>query len=140
MWLCILILNFKLLFKDDPVFYFSLPYQIGSSQTPVLIKNNQSYSFYCSILSYPCANITIYDTATMKQLSNANNSWSYSSSYQLYCYSSISVNFRFTDDTFDNMTSITCAANSINPQVSFSNSTISKNVLVLLRGKWIWIE
>ena len=114
-------------------------YNLNTNQTATIIKNNDTYFFYCYTYSNPCVNLTMYDTNSMMTLSNY--SYNYYDWINNKYYSSVYFNIRFSDDdsTFDNMKSITCAARSLNPRVNLTSSifgnlvvlkSISKNVLV----------
>ena len=103
--------------------------------TIALTKNNHTYYFSCSSFSNPGVNLTLYDTNSMLPLTTFNNSNYYTYCYTNYgCYSYLSVNFKFTDNSFDNMNSVTCAATSYNHLVFLSNS-IRRNVLVIQSGE-----
>ena len=103
--------------------------------TIALTKNDHTYYFYCTAFSNPGVNLTLYDTNSMLPLTTFNNSYYHTYCYTNYgCYSYLTVYFQFADNSFDNMSSVTCAATSYNNLVFLSNS-ISRNVLVLQAGK-----
>ena len=112
---------------------------VSSNQTILFIKNSakQTYQVYCSsVNSNPDVNLTLYDTNTLIPLSSEFNYFTQKScniSLSL-CTNILQVNFQFTDDRFDNMTSFTCTANSSNPEVPLTTS-ISQNVSVIIQGR-----
>ena len=107
---------------------------IYSNQTISLAKNSSNliYQITCSsVNSNPDVNLTLYDTNSLISLSNNLNSVfqkTCNDSIHL-CSNTLQVNFQFVDNRFDNMNSLTCAANSANPQVPLIE-TISRNVTV----------
>ena len=110
---------------------------VSSNKTITLIKNSaqQTYQIYCSSsYSNPDVNLTLYDTNSLISLSSSSNSFIQKSCNFSLCQNILKVDFQFKDDRFNNMTSFTCAANSINPQVPLV-STISQNVSVIIQGK-----
>ena len=106
---------------------------VNSNQTISLTKNATTYQIACvSIDSNPDVNLSLYDTNSLISLSTSSNSVLQNSCNQTnLCRNILQVNFQFTDNKFDSMTSLTCAANSSNPQVSL-NTSISRNVSVTL--------
>ena len=109
---------------------------VSSNQTISLTKDltkNSIYQIICaSIDSNPDVNISLYDTNSLISLSTSSNSVLQNSCNQPnLCRNILQVNFQLTDNKFDSMTSLTCAANSSNPQVSL-NTSISRNVSVTL--------
>ena len=108
---------------------------IDSNETILLTKNDHTYYISCNAYSKPAVNLTLYDTNSMIPLSNFRNDTSYYnwgwSSYGYYSY--LNVYFQFLDDRFDSMTSLTCAATSLNPLVPLSSS-ITKNITVIQAG------
>jgi len=109
---------------------------VNANQTISLTKDltkNTTYQIICaSIDSNPDVNLTLYDTNSLIPLSTNSNSFVQNSCNQTnLCRNILQVNFQFTDNKFDSLTSITCAANSSNPQVSLSTS-INRNVSVII--------
>ena len=109
---------------------------IDSSQAFVFTKDNSTQTIVCVSSSYPDANITVYDTHTMNPLS------SYSqiskSCWGSTCYNYLYVYFQFTNNTLDNLTSITCAVDGFNSQYY-----LSRDVLVLPSGTfyiYFWVK
>ena len=114
---------------------------VNSNQTILFIKNSakQTYQIYCSSAnSNPDVNLTLYDTNTLIPLSSEFNSFTQKSCNLSLCLNILQVNFQFTDDRFDNMTSFTCAANSSNPEVPLATS-INQNVSVIIQGRCLQI-
>ena len=109
---------------------------VNSNQTISLTKNATTYQIACvSIDSNPDVNLSLYDTNSLISLSTSSNSVLQNSCNQTnLCRNILQVNFQFTDNKFDSMTSLTCAANSSNPQVSLSTS-IKRNVSVSVPRK-----
>ena len=91
-------------------------------------KNNHTYGFVCTSNSNPLANLTLFDTDTMMPFTNIyNNNTNFST---LGSTSQLTVTFQLTDNRFDNIRSITCAATSSNPRVPFNVTTVIRNVTV----------
>ena len=108
---------------------------VNASQTIILTKNNQTYTITCaSVDSNPDVNLTLFDTNSLISLSTSSNSLLKNSCNSSLCTNILQVNFQFSDNSFDNMTSLTCAANSSNPLVPLTTS-ISRNTLVLKPGR-----
>ena len=113
---------------------------VYSNQTISLTKTpqNQVYQITCiSTDSNPDVNLTIYDTNSLIPLSTSSNSVLQNScnTTTKLCRNILQIDFRFTDNIFDNMTSITCAVNSSNPQVPLT-ATISRNASVIIPRKY----
>lgn len=109
---------------------------VNANETISLTKDltkNTTFKIICSSIdSNPDVNLTLYDTNSLIPLSTNSNSFVQNSCNQTnLCRNILQVNFQFTDNKFDSLTSITCAANSSNPQVSLSTS-INRNVSVTL--------
>ena len=106
---------------------------VRDNQTISLWKNasNPIYQIVClSSDSNPDVNLTLYDTNSLIPLSTSSNSVIQNScNISNLCRNILQVNFQFTDNKFDDMTSISCVANSSNPQVPLTAS-ISRNVSV----------
>jgi hypothetical protein len=107
---------------------------VNSSQAIELIKDfksNQTYQIVCAAVNAkPNVNLTLYDTTSMRSLSTSSNSLVQEScgAYDL-CTDILQVNFQFQDNSFDNMTSLTCSANSSDLDVPL-NSKTSRNVTI----------
>ena len=114
--------------------------QIASqNQTITLFKNKLTYQIVCSsVNSNPNVNLKLYDTNSLTSLSTSSNSvlLNACNSTTNLCNSILQVNFQFTDNRFDNMTSLTCAANSSNPNIPLFNF-VSRNVSVFIPGKFL---
>jgi len=112
------------------IFNSQIVYQ---NQTINLFKNNLTYQIVCtSINSNPSVNLSLYDTNSLIPLATSSNSVTQKTCNQTnLCTNILQVNFRFTDNRFDNMTSFTCSANSSDPRVPLSSS-ITQNVTVLI--------
>ena len=97
---------------------------------------NRTYQFACSAInSKPDVSLVLYDTNSMKSLSTGLNSATLDTcdSILRLCTVILQVNFQFQDNTFDNMTSLTCSANSSDPDVpSYTNT--SRNVKIQTPG------
>jgi len=108
---------------------------VYANQTILLTKNSLTYKIICaSVDSNPDVNLTLYDTNSLISLSTSSNSILQNSCNSNLCTNILQVNFQFTDNSFDSMTSLTCAANSSNPLVPL-RETISRNVTVILPRK-----
>ena len=106
-----------------------------SNQTILLTKNSLTYKIICaSVDSNPDVNLTLYDTNSLISLSTSSNSILQTSCNSSLCTNILQVNFQFTDNSFDSMTSLTCAANSSNSLVPL-RETITRNVTVILPRK-----
>ena len=107
---------------------------VNSSQTIDFIKDfksNQTYQIICSAINAkPNVNLTLYDTTSLKSLSTSSNSVIQENcgAYDL-CTDILQVNFQFQDNSFDNMTSLTCSANSSDLDVPLYRTT-SRNVTI----------
>lgn len=101
------------------------------NQTINFFKNNLTYKIVCTSLdSNPNVNLALYDTNSLLSLATSSNSIAQTSCNQTnLCTNILQVNFKFTDNRFDNMTSFTCAANSTNQEVPLFTS-ITQNVTV----------
>ena len=109
---------------------------VDSNQAIFLAKNSSTYKFICSsINSKPDVNLTLYDSNSLISLSTPSNSFLTNSCNASLCTNILQVNFQFTDNTFDNMVSLTCAANSSNALVPLT-ATISRNTTVFLPRKF----
>lgn len=111
---------------------------VSSNETILLIKNSakQIYQIYCSSVdSNPDVNLTLYDTSTLIPLSSDFNSFIQKTCNLSLCINILQVNFQFTDNRFDNMTSFTCSANSTNPEVPLTAS-ITQDVSVVIQSKF----
>jgi hypothetical protein len=109
---------------------------VESSQTIILAKNGSTYTFICSsINSKPDVNLTLYDSDSLISLSTPSNSFLTNSCNGSICTNILQVNFQLTDNSFDNMVSLTCAANSSNALIPLT-AKISRNVTVVLPRKF----
>ena len=106
---------------------------IESNGTINLInQNNEIHRFVCTALnSKPDVVLSLYDTNTGLPLSDGlnNKSTGFCDSNNL-CSQVLQVDFQFTDSRFLNMSSLTCAAVSNNPNVDLTTS-IQRNVTIL---------
>lgn len=97
---------------------------------------NRTYSFVCSsVNSRPGVTLSIYDSNSMLSLAKGQINITQSSclAYNL-CTEILQINFQFKDQTFNNMTSVTCSTTSKDNLIPLI-STISRNVTVKLVGK-----
>ena len=100
-----------------------------------IIDTINNYIFSCSLFSNQGVNLTIYDTDSMISLANPYNSHlNQSCDPNTGCQSNLYVYFQWTNNTYDNMKSVTCAASSTNNQTLLP-SPISIGVYVLPSGK-----
>jgi len=99
-----------------------------------LVKNNL-YVLTCSAFANPGVSLIIYDTNTKKSLSTSNNTISSSScnSHGGGCSANISIQLELATSQYDNLTSVTCEATSINPSISLTEVT-SKIVVISPTG------
>ena len=106
---------------------------IESNSTINLInQKNEIQRFICSALNAkPDVVLSMYDTNTGLPLSDGfnNKSTGLCDSNNL-CTQVLQIDFQFTDSRFLNMTSLTCAAVSNNPNVNLTSS-IQRNVTIL---------
>jgi len=110
---------------------------VDPNQTILLTKNSTIYTFFCaSVISKPDVNLTLYDSNSLIPLSTPSNSFLENSCNGSLCTNILRVDFQFTDNSFDNMVSLTCAANSSNALVPLT-ATISRNVTVVLPRKFL---
>jgi hypothetical protein len=110
---------------------------VDPNQTILLTKNSTIYTFFCaSVNSKPDVNLTLYDSNSLIPLSTPSNSFLENSCNGSLCTNILRVDFQFTDNSFDNMVSLTCAANSSNALVPLT-ATISRNVTVELPRKFL---
>ena len=107
---------------------------IFPNQTITLVNDltNTTYPIICAaIYSKPDVSLTLYDTNTLAPLStNSNSINSKQCQATNVCTNILQVNFRFTNNLFDHMTSVSCSTNSLNPTVPlFSSITINTTVI-----------
>jgi hypothetical protein len=133
----VIIYNYSL--KVEPLLTLLLGSQIVyANQTLNLTKDfskNTTYLITCaSINSKPDVNLALFDTKTNNSLSNKGNTLSsvQCNSFNL-CTKLIQVSFQFQDNSFDNLNSITCSANSFNSSVPLSVS-LQRNVSLTIIG------
>ena len=124
-----------LFFKVYPIMeFFFKNVLVYSNQTITLANNllNTTYPIICaSIDSKPDVNLTVYDTNSLIPLATTSNSvLSKTCKTTNVCTSILLVNFQFTNNLFNYMTSLTCSAISLNPQIPLV-SYISRNATVL---------
>lgn len=101
----------------------------------LIVSNITAYKIACSAVnSKPDVDLSIYDTNTLLPLSNGlnNKSTGFCDANNL-CTSVLEVDFQVYDSRFYNMTSLTCATRSKNPQVDLSVST-QRNISVKARS------
>ena len=107
---------------------------VYSNQTIDLIKDlksNRTYQIACAAINAkPNVNLTLFDTSSMRSLSTSSNSVTQETcdTYNL-CTDIFQVNFQFQDNSFDNMTSLTCSANSSDLDVPLYRTTL-RNVTI----------
>ena len=103
-----------------------------------LLKDNL-YIFTCSVYSNPGVSLSIYDTNTRSVLSLSNNTISSLNcgSYGIGCSANISVSLEIVKNQYENLTSVTCEATSLNPSVPLS-ANLSQNVIVPPKSKEIY--
>ena len=107
---------------------------VNETQTIHLVNDfsNQTYPIVCaSVNSKPDVSLTLFDQTSLRQLSNNINSVSKNSCTGNLCTNILQVNFQFTDNSFNNMTSLACSAKSSNPNVPLYTA-IYRNVIVQL--------
>ena len=116
---------------------------VYANQTISLTKDsttNPIYQIVClSTDSNPDVNLTLYDTNSLISLSTSSNSAVQKTCNTTnLCRNILQVNFQFNNDTrFDSMNSLTCTANSTNPQVTLSAS-VSRNVSVTITRNFLF--
>jgi hypothetical protein len=96
---------------------------------------NRTYQIVCSsIKSRPDVALSIFDSDSLLSLSNGQNTIKQGSciSYNI-CTQILQINFQLKDNSFNNMKSLTCLANSTDTLIPLV-STISRNVSVKLVG------
>ena len=96
------------------------------------------YQIVCtSVTSKPDVSLSLYDTNTVSSISNSQNSIiSNSCDSNNLCTNILQVNFQFLDNSFNEMTSLSCSANSKNVLIPLTQ-TISRNVNVQVIGKML---
>lgn len=94
------------------------------------------YQILCtSVTSKPDISLSIYDSNTRLSLSNTQNSiTSNSCDSNNLCTNILQVNFQFLDNSFNQMTSLSCTAESKNFLVPLTQ-TIRRDVNVQVIGK-----
>ena len=110
---------------------------ISSNQTISFFKNSLNYQFVCSSIdSNPDVNLSLYDTNSLISLATNANSviQKICNATTNLCRNILQVNFKFNDNSLDNLTSLTCAANSSNSDISLY-TYITRKVSVLLPGR-----
>jgi len=105
-----------------------LPIQSNDS---ISLSFNQTYKFVCSAINAkPDVNLSLYDSTSLLPLSNgANNKSTSFCDPNSLCTTILQVDFQYVDPRFNNMSSLTCLANSNNPQVNLTTS-IQRNVAI----------
>ena len=98
-----------------------------------LLKDNL-YIFTCSAYSNPGVSLSLYDTTTSSNkllLSYSNNTISSlnCNAYGVGCMANITVSIEIVKNQFDNMTSVTCEATSLNSNISLSTN-LTQSVIV----------
>jgi hypothetical protein len=102
------------------------------SGTVIKLLKNHNHVVECSAYSYPAVNLSIYNTNTKKVLSLPNNTISSLSCNSYSCTSNISVSLVLATGQFDNLTSVTCLATSLNSTSYLSlSANLTQNVAVL---------
>ena len=112
---------------------------VNQNQTISLTNDNSKkiYQIICSSIgSRPDVTLSLYDTKTLNQLSNNFNSVIKSSCNNTYnlCNEILLVNFQFTDDRFNTMTSLSCGTTSKIIGVPLSVS-IARNTTIIYEFK-----
>jgi hypothetical protein len=95
-----------------------------------LLKDNL-YIFQCSAYSNPGVSLSLYDTNTKKLLSLSNNTISSlnCNSYGIGCTANISVSLLIVENQYENLTSVTCEAKSLNSNIS-NSANLTQKVIV----------
>jgi len=95
-----------------------------------LLKDNL-YIFTCSANSNPGVSLSLFDTNTKKVLSMQNNTIAslYCNTNGIGCSANIYVSLDIVKNQFDNMTSVTCEAKSLNSNISLS-ANLSQSLFV----------
>ncbi len=96
---------------------------------------NRTFQIVCSsIKSRPDVALSIFDSDSLLSLSNGQNTIKQGmcEAYNI-CTEILQINFQFQDNSFNNMKSLTCLANSTNTLIPLI-STLSRNVSVKLVG------
>lgn len=106
---------------------------VSQNQTITLTRDltNQTYKIICSAVNTkPDVSLSLYDTYSSLPLSNSLNSIKQSScNSNNLCSGILQVNFQFPDSRFDSMSSLSCTATSIDPNIQLIQS-ISRNTTV----------
>lgn len=99
------------------------------SNDTISLSSNQTYKFVCTAINAkPDVDLSLYDSNSLLPLSNgANNKSTGFCDANNLCSKILQVDFQFVDPRFNNMSSLTCQANSNNPQVNLTTS-IQRNV------------
>ena len=110
---------------------------VFENQTINLINDlsNRIYPIVCaSITSKPDVTLSLFDKNSLLPLSTSQNSilQNTCNSFSI-CTNVLQVNFQFTDNSFNNLTSIGCSANSSNINVPLY-SVIYRNASVFVTG------
>jgi hypothetical protein len=105
--------------------------EVNSNQTLVFNKN-QIYQIVCSsVNSNPDVSLALYDTDSLIQLSNSVNSYLQSFNQSNLYTNILQVDLNFTGNTFDNIKSLTCLANSTNMQVPLVQMITRNTTLIV---------
>ena len=108
-----------------------------NEQDTIELLYNQSYTIACSSVgSKPDVSLSLFDTMTNVSLSNGQNNITTGSCdpNTLLCNQILQIVFSYdnTNNEFDQMTSLTCLAESKQPELYPLRLTLSRNVIVLL--------
>lgn len=108
-----------------------------TEQETIEILYNQSYTLACSSVgSKPDVSLSLFDTMTNVSLSNGQNNITTGSCdpNTLLCNQILQIVFSYdnTNNVFDQMTSLTCLAESKQPQLYPLRQSISRSVNVVL--------
>ena len=97
--------------------------------------SNKTFPIICAaISSKPNVDLELYDTNSLKSLSNGFNSNTKSTcDSNNLCTVILLVNFQFLDSQFNSLNSVSCSANSSNINVPLFLTT-KRNVLITLIG------
>ena len=98
-----------------------------------LLEDNL-YIFTCSAYSNPGVSLSLYDTTTssnkiLLSYSNSTISSLTCNSYGVGCMANITVSLEIVKNQFDNMTSVTCEAISLNSNIYLSTN-LTQSVIV----------
>ena len=118
------------------LFYNNLPINANQTITLVALPNYVNTIACASVYSRPDITLTLYDTQSLLPLSTSLNSNNTKSCLQSnVCTNILYVYFQFQNNQFNSLNSISCSANSTNPNVPLL-SVITRNATISSKYKF----